>query len=154
MDPLSLIFSAVVSGAAAALKPTAEKAVKDGYEALKALIKRKWRGVALEPIERDPASEARQAVLKEDLQAQGGLADREVLEHAKALLAAVKEHDPGAAEGAGVTIEDIDAGATANIEDVAGEGAVAIRRVKANQDVNIRGVRGVRGGTSGNPTGR
>ena len=31
MDPVSIVVSALVAGAAAALKPTAEQAVKDAY---------------------------------------------------------------------------------------------------------------------------
>jgi hypothetical protein len=148
MDPLSLLFTAVVSGAAAALKPTAEKAVVDGYEALKALIKRKWAHVDVAVLERDPASEPRQQILKQDLEAAGGIDDRDLLEQAKALLKAIANHDPDAAQAANIDISDIVAGADANIDDVIAEGQVSIRGVKAAKDVNIRGVR------AGNPTRR
>jgi len=148
MDPLSLLFSAIVSGAAAALKPTAEKAVTDSYEALKALIKRKWGHVDVEVLERDPASQPRQQILKDDLIKAESAPDRELLEGAQRVLAAVKEHDPEAARAANIEIADIDAGANANIEDLVAAGQVTVRRVKAAQDVNIKGVR------AGNPTQR
>jgi hypothetical protein len=34
MDPISIIVSALASGAAAGLKPTAEKAIKEAYASL------------------------------------------------------------------------------------------------------------------------
>lgn len=145
MDPLSLIFSAIVSGAAAALKPTAEKAVTDSYEALKALIKRRWGHVDVDVLERDPTSEPRQQIVKDGLQKSGDLNDRELLDSAQRMLLAVKEHDPDAARAANIEIADIEAGANANIEDISAEGSVVVRRVKAVQDVNIRDVR------AGNP---
>ncbi len=44
MEPISLIIAALVAGATAAAKDTAEKTVKDAYEGLKTLIKRKFEG--------------------------------------------------------------------------------------------------------------
>ncbi len=148
MDPLSLLFTAIVSGASAALKPTAEKAVVDGYAALKALIKRKWGEVEVEVVEREPASEPRQQILKDGLSASGAVDDREILAQAKALLEAIRTHDPDAARGANIEISDINAGADANIEDLVAEGHVSVTRVTAAKDANIRGVR------AGNPTRR
>lgn len=145
MDPLSLIFSAIVAGAASALKPTAEKAITDGYEALKALIKAKWKDVAVESIERDPASPDRQKVLKDDLQSAGRLDDREVLAKAQELIQAVKAHGPEAAVAAGISIKDIEAGGSVNIEDLVVAGALSVHNVKAGQDFNLKGVR------AGNP---
>jgi len=148
MDPISLLFTAVVSGAAAALKPTAEKAVVDGYEALKAFLKRKWPGVGVDALERDPASESRQKVLKEDLEGTTGIDDRDLLEQAKALLKTIETHDPDAARTANIDIKDIEAGANATIEDVIAQGSISVQRVKAGGDVKIKGVR------AGNPTQR
>ena len=42
MEPISLILAALAAGAAAAAKDTAGTAVKDAYEGLKALIKKKF----------------------------------------------------------------------------------------------------------------
>ena len=145
MDPLSLIFSAIVAGAASALRPTAEKAITDGYEALKALIKAKWKGVAVESIERDPASPNRQKVLKDDLQSAGRLDDREVLAKAQELIQTVKAHGPDAAVAAGISIKDIEACGSVNIEDLVAAGALTVQNVKAGQDFNLKGVR------AGNP---
>jgi len=141
MEPLSLIFSAIVAGATAALKPTAEQAVKDAYAGLKALIKRKWNRVEMESLERDPADKARQQLVKSDLEKADDLADGELLKQAQQVLAAVKEHDPAAAESAGITIEDLESGANVNIENLVAQGAIAARRIKASKDINIKGAR-------------
>ena len=148
MDPLSLIFSAIVAGASAALKPTAEQAVKDAYEGLKALIRSRWRRVAVEAIEGNPSSSERQKILKEDLQAAGQLDDREVLEKAQQLILAVKAHDPAAAEAAGITVRDLDVAGTVNLDDLAAAGGIAVQGVKAGGDFNLRGAR------AGNPQSR
>jgi hypothetical protein len=42
MEPISLILAALVAGATAATKETAGTAVKDAYEALKGLLKKKF----------------------------------------------------------------------------------------------------------------
>ncbi len=60
-------------GAAAGLKDTAERAIKDGYGALKPLIQRKCSKVDSEHPENAPESGARRAVVAEDLQAVGAL---------------------------------------------------------------------------------
>ncbi|MDD1414594.1 hypothetical protein MEN41_08070 [Dolichospermum sp. ST_con] len=44
MDPVSLIITALVAGATVAAKETAEKAIKDAYQGLKTLIKKKFEG--------------------------------------------------------------------------------------------------------------
>lgn len=148
MEPFSLIFSALVAGATAALKPTAEQVVKDAYAGLKDLIKRKWNHVEVDSLERDPTDKTRQQLVKNDLQKADDLANREMLEQAQQVLSAVRMHDPEAAQSAGITIEDLESGANVNIEDVVAQGAIAVRRVKATQDINIKGAR------AGNPTER
>lgn len=155
MEPLSLLFSAIVAGAGAALKPTAEQVVKDAYAGLKTVIQRKWGGVGLDTIENDPASEVRQAILREDLEKKGDPNDLEVLEQARALLAAVAAHDAQAGEAVGITVENIRAGANVNIRDLIADGPVAVRDVSAEQDVTIGGLRSSgAGGPPPNPTRR
>ena len=62
MDPITIILTALVVGAAAGLKPTAEKAVKDAYAGIKSLIKRKYGQVKVDILESDPASKEVQIV--------------------------------------------------------------------------------------------
>ena len=59
MDPLTSLVTALAAGAAAALKPTVEQAIKDSYTALKGLIQRKYTQVNLDQLEANPASKNR-----------------------------------------------------------------------------------------------
>ena len=44
MDPVTLILTALAAGAALGVKDTASAAVKDAYEGLKALVKKRFAG--------------------------------------------------------------------------------------------------------------
>jgi hypothetical protein len=148
MEPLTLVYSALVAGASAALKPTAELAVKEAYQALKSLVLRKLGRAEVEMLERDPADETRRKLVKQELERAGPLAEREVLEQAQATLVAVKRHDPEAATAAGITLADLAAAGTVNIERLVAAGAVSVARVTAGGDLNIRDL------AAGNPTRR
>jgi hypothetical protein len=71
--------TALAGGAAAALKPTVEQAIKDGYSALKTLIKGKYTQVNVDVLEQDPASESRRTMVKEDLAKTKAATDAELL---------------------------------------------------------------------------
>lgn len=91
MDPLTILVTALVLGAAEGLKPTASQAVKDGYNGFKALLLRKFgdKGEvedALESVERKPDSKGRKTMLGEELEAVEAHKDEELLAAAKALL--------------------------------------------------------------------
>jgi hypothetical protein len=91
MDPITLITTALVAGAVAASKDVAAQAVKDAYAGLKALIVRKFGAQsdaedAMEAVEKRPDSEARQAMLAEELAIAKAAEDAEVLKQAQALL--------------------------------------------------------------------
>jgi len=97
MDPITIIVTAVTAGAVAASKDVAAQAVKDGYAALKALIVHKFGqkvdvADAVEGVEKKPDSQARQAVLKEELEAAGATQDTEVVQQAQVLLDLLKQH--------------------------------------------------------------
>jgi hypothetical protein len=109
MDPITIIVTALVAGAAAGLKPTAEKAIKDAYAGIKALIQRKYGDVGLVALEKKPESEAKRASVSEDLTDAGAGDDAELLEQAKALLDIIKQHERQAAEAIGVDFEEIEA---------------------------------------------
>ena len=100
MDPLTILATALVLGAAEGLKPTAGQAIRDGYAGLKALLLRKLGerqevGDVLERVEQKPDSEGRKTVLKEDLEAAGAHKDKELLAAAKDLL---EKADPQGAQ--------------------------------------------------------
>jgi hypothetical protein len=109
MDPVTLIVTALAAGAAAGLKPTAEQVVKDAYAGLKAFIRSKYPALSLEPLEKNPASEAKRASAAEDFADAGANEDNELLDRAQALLEVVQQHDRPAAEAIGVDLEEVEA---------------------------------------------
>ena len=133
MEPISLLLTAIVSGAAAALEPTTKQAVKDAYEGLKTLIKRKWGDIGLN---------------KPDLEKAKVAQDAEVLAKAQELVKAVEAHAPQAAQAAGISLAQLKAAGSVNIKDLIAEGAISVTGVAADKDINVEGLR------SGNPTGR
>lgn len=91
MEPTSLIIAALIAGATAAAKDTAGKAVKDAYEGLKTLIKKKFTDkekkdecYLVDKQEREPKSETVKALLKEEIIKAGIDQDEEVLKKAEA----------------------------------------------------------------------
>lgn len=149
MDPVSMIVMALATGAAAALKPTAEAAIKDAYAGIKTLIQRKYAPVSIELLEADPASGPRQDVVKEDLARADAGKDEEVLREAKALLDAIQRQDPDAAQVVGVTLEDIK-GASLRLENIISAGhGVSVKRAEMQGDIEIKDV--VAGGREAHP---
>lgn len=109
MDPISIIVTALVSGAAAAIKPTTEQVIKDAYAGIKQLIQNKYKGVNVAVLESDPASKSRQGVVKEDLEKTEAGQDEQLLLKAKALLEAIEAHAPDVPKTVGLTLKDIKA---------------------------------------------
>jgi disulfide oxidoreductase YuzD len=94
MDPIT----AAIVAALPALAPDALKqGVKDAYEGLKAVIRRKWGesasvSKAVDDLEADPSSKARAAVLSERIEQSQAAQDHEVTEAHKALVAELEAH--------------------------------------------------------------
>jgi parallel beta-helix repeat protein len=146
MDPISIIVTALATGAAAGLKPTAEKAIKDAYDGIKSLIRRKYSHVSVDALEHDPASQGRQIVMKEDLAKTAAGGDAELLQQAKAVLDAIQKYAPQAAEVVGVRLEDIK-GASLKIADIISTGqGVGITGAVILGDIEIKGVRAGKSG--------
>ena len=143
MDPVSIIVMALVSGAAAALKPTTEQVIKDAYNGIKALIQRKFTQVNVTPLEEKPASKARQAVVQEDLESAGAGQDEELLRQAKALLDTIQTHAPEVPKAVGLDLEDIK-GASLTAERILAEGSsatgVKIKGADIQGDIKISDV--------------
>ncbi len=98
MDPISLVMAALAAGAIAATKETAGTAVKDAYQGLKGLIKKKFAGepkaeMVLEEHATDP--ETYEAPLKKKLAEAGIDRDEEIINVAQDLLSQVKEQPGG-----------------------------------------------------------
>lgn len=89
MEPLSLIIAALGAGAIAAAKDTAETAVKDAYQLLKGLIKKKLEGDAFGQgiVDAKPEEiEQVQGLLKDKLSKAGVDRDEEIIKLAQELL--------------------------------------------------------------------
>jgi hypothetical protein len=128
MDPITLILMALVTGAAAALKPTAEQAVKDGYAGIKTLIQRKYGNVNVTLLESDPASKSRQAVVKDDLDKTNAGQDEKLVRDAQALLNAVQTHASDVPMAVGIDLKDIKVATSLNVGKLLAEGnAVGFR---------------------------
>jgi hypothetical protein len=98
MDPITLILTALVAGAAKAAGDT----IPDAYKGLKALIQKKFAGkpvaeAMLDEHEKDPETHA--AKLKKNLVEAGVDQDEEILKAAQELLKQLKPQDasPGTA---------------------------------------------------------
>jgi hypothetical protein len=151
MDPITVLVTALAGGAAAGLKPVAETAVKDAYESVKGLIRRKFSHVSVDVLEADPTSKMRQGVVKEELEKTDAANDRELLGAAARLLEAIRMHAPEAAQAIGVTLEDI-TGAGLRISEVESPGSgVAVKHAHMAGDIEIKGVRAGVGSKDPNP---
>lgn len=72
MEPIAIILTALVAGATAAAKDTAGTAVKDAYNGLKLLLKKKFEG--------DPLAQAVVEVKPEDINKAEGLLKSKITE--------------------------------------------------------------------------
>lgn len=141
MDTNTIIVTALATGAANALRDTAEQTVKDAYAGITGLLRRKYKHVDVAVLESDPASTSLQAAVKAELGLTEAGADEELLLQAKAVLDAVWANAPESARAVGVSLEDIK-GAALKIEDIVATGAgVQIKGAQMSGNIEIRGVR-------------
>jgi hypothetical protein len=94
MDPISMIVGALVAGAASGLKDSATGAVKDAYEGLRDLVRRRFVGrrvaeTALSEHEKAPQVWA--APLSAELAAVGADTDAQIIAAAQRVMALVDE---------------------------------------------------------------
>jgi predicted nucleotidyltransferase len=139
MDPVSILVMAIVIGAAAGLKSAAEISIKDAYNSLRELIKRRYSEVDIEQIEQNPSSEQRRALLKAELTQIEAIQNKEVLERAQAVLDAT-ERMPELAEQSNITIEKVKA-ANVRLKDMIASGSFSAREIETTGDVDISGIR-------------
>jgi hypothetical protein len=147
MDSVSAVVATLAAGAVAALKDTAQQAIKDAYAALKGALARKYPAASVDQVEKRPDSTAKRASLEEDLRDAGATSDQELLALAKALAMAVEQHDSAAAQQAGVILRDVKAATfTARRIDAAGSGVV-VEKAEFSGDVTVEDVRSGKGST-------
>jgi hypothetical protein len=94
-EAVSLVVTALASGASAALKDSAGAAVKSAYEALRRLVRRKLRGraqaeAALQQHEAEP--DLCQQALRQELALADAGSDEEIVRAANELLALLDLH--------------------------------------------------------------
>ena len=88
MDALTIITEALVRGAAAALQPTVEQAIRDGYISLKAFLQKRYNHVRIDfqYLEANPLSPELRSRLRGELHNAGIDVDREVTKMAEEIL--------------------------------------------------------------------
>lgn len=118
----AIVAEAVAVGAAAGLGDAAKQAVVDAYQKLKGVVSGRYGQVGVELLEQQPDSEARRAVLVEDLQRAGADGDGELLAAAQALIEVVRAHEAAAGVAVGVDLERVEAAAL-RIREVSSTGA-------------------------------
>lgn len=120
MEPISLILAALVAGATAATKDTAGVAVKDAYEGLKALIKKKFEKDALAQamVEAKPEDiKQAEALLRNKITEAGIDQDVEILKAAAEIL---KKEDPQGEKEGNYRINNAQRDIKGIVEDVSG----------------------------------
>jgi phenylalanyl-tRNA synthetase alpha subunit len=98
---MELILAALIAGATAAAKDTASVAVKDAYNGLKALLKKKLGETsdlvdAVNKLEKSPDREDRKATVKTELEIAKVNDDPEIVKKAEELM---KQEDPEGLQG-------------------------------------------------------
>lgn len=97
MDPITAAVIAVLPALAA---DTVKTGIKDAYDGLREVIKRRWGdsapiSKAISAVEKHPTSEAHALILEEKVAAANAAEDREVLKALQKLLDQMKEHGVG-----------------------------------------------------------
>jgi disulfide oxidoreductase YuzD len=97
MDPITAAILAVLPALASDM---VKSTVKDAYEGLKAVIRRKWGDTspiskAISAMEEDPKSKAQSAVLEEKVSAVKATEDAEVVQALRQLVEQMKTHGIG-----------------------------------------------------------
>lgn len=97
MDPITAAILAVLPALASDM---VKSTVKDAYEGLKAVIRRKWGDTspishAISAMEADPNSRAQSAVLEEKVRAVKATEDAEVTQALRLLVEQMKTHGIG-----------------------------------------------------------
>jgi hypothetical protein len=124
VDPISAaIIAALAAGAASGATDVAKSALVDGYIGIKNLIKKKWGGdsdvsKAVQQLQDKPDSDARKAMLVEEVKAAKIAEDPELTTMAQSLLSLIKSMPDGGKHiqtATGTGIAQADRGSTATV---------------------------------------
>lgn len=145
MDPVSAIVGALIAGASAALKDTANQAIKDAYAGLKRLLKDTYSFASVALIEKQPENITYQRAAEDELKGSNALQDNDVLQKAVDILNAIESSSEGEIEAWGVDVETIKAGRNVLLEHISGEsGGLRAKSVEAENDITMRDIHGGR----------
>lgn len=109
MEPVTTaIVAALSAGGLFVLKEAASDAVKDAYGLLKAWVKKRYPNVSVDQLDKQPASEARQAVVAEDLEREGASKDAELVKLAQSVVALIQQQGSDVARSIGVDVGKLD----------------------------------------------
>ena len=120
MDTVGIIAAALAAGAAASRDLGAQPTASQEYRGLKEQIEASYPGVAfsIKHLEAAPNSNARRAVLEEELAKAGASGDDELTRHALALLRQVRSNAPATAASIGVKLGRVIAAGDIHIHDI------------------------------------
>lgn len=149
MDPLTLITTALIVGATAALQETAGQAVKDAYNGFKTFLVDRFQSTktAIDSLEEDLADENSQKTLTTRLGKANAETDAEVLRRAQELVEAVKRYAPQTGAQLNIDLNDLTVGGSATLRNI--EKTVKGRDWQITGDLNIENV-GTKGDTDPN----
>jgi hypothetical protein len=125
MDPITTaIIAAIAAGATAGVTESAKQAVVDAYEALKALLKKKFGGhsevvKSVEGLETRPDSSSRKNVLQEEVTTAKADQDPDLIQAAQVLLDLIGAQPGGGQHiqnASGSYIAQADRGSTAQVQ--------------------------------------
>src|ERR1700730_14177013 len=125
MDPVTTaIVAALAAGAISAVSEAGKKAIVDAYEALKALLQKKFGHESelvksVESFETKPDSPARKSLLQEEVITAKADQDPEILQLAQALLDEISTQPDGVKniqQAVGSYIAQADRGSTASVK--------------------------------------
>jgi hypothetical protein len=132
MDPVTAIVAVLSAGGALVLKEAATAAVRDAYSGLKTWIHGHYPGVSIEQLEQQPASEARQKVVGEDLEREHASGDVELLKLAQTLIVLIQTQAPDVARSIGVDLSALDQANVTFGNVLAGKGATGVKIEKVS----------------------
>lgn len=148
MDTLNLLVTALSVGAAAGLQNATEQVVKEVYQKLKSLLAQRYPAVHVDLLETAPTSEARKAVIREELEQTDAAGDRELVLCAQSLLRKLNADAFDMQMASGVSLEQVRVGASARIEDIdvqaphsGSVSGVHVKDVKVKEDLVISKVK-------------
>ena len=140
MEPVSAIVTVLALVGGAMIKTAVSEPTKDAYAQLKRYISEKYKGTAIESLEEDPSSKARQLVVQEVLDQNGLSQDPRAAELAASLMTVAIERDREALEVVGVDIGKTKA-VNLRLREIVSSGiGVRIKDVEASGDIEITGV--------------